>query len=131
MKNIPIVIDFDGTIVEHAYPKIGAPVPGALETMKQYQKEGALLILFTMRSGKELNAAVEYCKENGVEFYGIQTNPSQSRWTDSPKAYGQLFIDDAAAGCPLIYPDGIVGGISRPYVNWVKIDEIVRFRLNN
>ena len=130
MKNIPICIDFDGTIVEHTYPDIGAPVPGALETMKQYQEEGALLILFTMRSGKQLAEAVKYCEDNGIKFYGVQTNPSQSTWTDSPKAYGQFFIDDAAIGCPLIYPEVIVRKV-RPYVDWVKVDEIVRTRLKD
>lgn len=124
-KFTPIVIDFDGTIVTHDYPRIGKPVPHAIETMLEWQKESAHLILFTMRSGKELNEAVAYCKENGVEFYGVQINPSQTTWTTSPKAYGELIIDDAAAGCPLIVP----GGGVRPYVDWVEIKKIVKERL--
>ena len=125
MKNIPLIIDFDGTIAEHSYPSIGEPVPHAFETMKQWQKEGALLILFTMRSGKELADAVNFCKENGIVFYGVQTNPTQSQWTSSPKAYGELIIDDAAAGCPIIIKEN-----KRPYVNWLEIDKIVRIRLS-
>ena len=38
--NITIAIDFDGTIVEHKYPKIGRPVPGALEKMHKWYKAG-------------------------------------------------------------------------------------------
>ena len=70
-KFTPIVIDFDGTIVTHAYPRIGKPVPHAIETMLEWQKEGAYLILFTMRSGNELNAAVQYCKDNGLKMYAL------------------------------------------------------------
>ena len=46
-----IGIDFDGTIVEHKYPEIGNPVPGALETMKDLIQQGHKIILWTMRSG--------------------------------------------------------------------------------
>jgi len=45
-----ICIDFDGTIVEHRFPDVGSPVPGALEWMIEFQEAGAKLILFTMRS---------------------------------------------------------------------------------
>jgi len=75
MKNIPLVIDFDGTIAEHSYPAIGEPVPHAFETMKQWQKEGALLILFTMRSGKELADAVNFCKEMVLCFTEFKPIP--------------------------------------------------------
>lgn len=109
-----VAVDFDGTIVTHEYPAIGKPVPGAIPILKTLHRLGAKLILWTMRSGKELEEAVAYCKSNGVEFYGINDNPSQSAWTDSRKVYAPLYIDDAAYGCPLIYPeDG-----SRPYVDW-------------
>lgn len=114
-----ICIDFDGTIVDHRFPEIGLPVPGALEWMKEFQAAGAKLILFTMRSDGErnptaLSRAVEYLKENGITLYGVNKNPSQVLWTSSPKAYGQVYIDDAAFGCPLIHPDGF----QRPCVNW-------------
>ncbi len=124
LKNVPIVIDFDGTIVMHEYPSIGKPVPMALETMKGWQQEGALLILFTMRSGKELHEAVNYCALNGITFFGINHNPTQTTWTKSPKAYGEMYIDDAAVGCPLIYPEN-----ERPYVDWVKVKELVKKRV--
>jgi len=35
-----ICVDFDGTIVEHEFPAIGLPVPGAVEKMiHEHQKE--------------------------------------------------------------------------------------------
>lgn len=115
-----IAVDFDGTLVEHKFPKIGRSVPGAFEALKILQAEGARLILWTMRSdnreadGPVLTEAVEFCRQNGVEFWGINHNPEQSSWTSSPKAYAQVYVDDAALGCPLYRPhDG-----SRPYVDW-------------
>jgi hypothetical protein len=106
-----IAVDFDGTIVEHEFPEIGRPVPGAFEWMKKWQQAGALLILWTMRSdgrtgggrenGPVLTEAVEFCRKNGVEFHAVNANPSQAVWTSSPKVYAHIYVDDAAAGCPL------------------------------
>jgi hypothetical protein len=115
-----ICIDFDGTIVEHKYPAIGEPVPMAIETMKELHEKGSKLILFTMRSGKPLDEAVDYLKENGIELYGVNKNPTQWSWTKSPKAYGNIYIDDAALGCPLIHPEE-----GRPYVDWNKVRELL------
>ena len=114
-----ICIDFDGTIVTHEYPDIGDPVPGALEKIKELQQRGFGIILFTMRSGEKLKEAVDYLIKNGIELYGVNKNPTQERWTTSPKAYGHIYIDDAAYGCPLIYPK-----YGRPYVDWSKIEII-------
>ena len=115
-----ICIDFDGTVVTHEYPYIGSPVPGALETLKDLIAKGHKLILFTMRSGEPLKDAIEFCGENGIHFYGINENPDQKAWTLSQKAYGHIYIDDAALGCPLIQ-----ALFTRPYVDWVKIREIL------
>ena len=32
-----IAVDFDGTIVEHEYPRIGAEIPFAIDTLKRLQ----------------------------------------------------------------------------------------------
>ena len=90
-----ICIDFDGTIVDHRFPEIGPPAPGALEWMAKFQAAGARLILFTMRSdgGKNphvLTQAVNYLQENGITLYGVNKNPTQVHWTKSPKAYAQI-----------------------------------------
>lgn len=108
-----ICVDFDGTIVEHEYPCIGKPVDGAILYLKRFQDLGAKIILWTMRSHGELNDAVEYIESHGIKLFGVNKNPEQHTWTDSPKAYGQIYIDDAAWGCPLISKANC-----RPYVNW-------------
>jgi len=113
-----IVIDFDGTVVTHDYPRVGKDI-GAVPILKRMVENKNKLILFTMRSGKELNDAVNWFKENEIPLFGIQTNPTQHEWTTSSKAYGQLIIDDAALGCPLIVSDLS----NRPYVDWVIVEE--------
>lgn len=114
-----ICVDFDGTLVDHRYPEIGAPVPGAKTWLKKLQRQGARLILFTMRSntsegGNLLLGAVKYCEENGIVLYGVNRNPDQDSWTTSPKAYGDVYVDDSGFGCPLIQPKGF----ARPCVDW-------------
>lgn len=106
-----ICIDFDGTIVDHAFPEIGAPVPGAIDWMKKLQSAGANLILWTVRCnessyGKVLDDAVNYLESNGISLFGVNENPVQKSFSKSQKAYGHIYIDDAAFGCPLIEIDG-------------------------
>jgi hypothetical protein len=120
-----IAVDFDGTIVDHCFPEIGEPVPKAFSWMKRWQELGANLILWTMRSddrlgdGKEngpvLTEAVEFCRQNGVEFWAVNDNPQQASWTRSRKVYAHYYVDDAAFGCPLC-ENSRPGG--RPYVDW-------------
>lgn len=116
-----IVVDFDGTCTTHDYPNIGKDI-GAVPVLKKLTDNGHNLIIFTMRSGKELNDVVKWYKDNEIPVYGIQTNPTQGGWTSSPKAYGQLYIDDAALGCPLIRNPK---KHSRPFVDWVKVEEML------
>ena len=46
----------------------------------------------------ELRALAE---AGGIEFFGVNCNPAQASWTTSPKIYSHVYVDDAAAGCPL------------------------------
>lgn len=121
MKRTPVCVDFDGTVVEHMYPEVGPAVPKALEWMKRWHEAGANLILWTMRSGATLEEAVAYLTTNGVILYGINENPSQKSWTNSPKAYGYMYVDDAAVGCPVI-PSTKSG---RPMVDWDVVGPLV------
>ncbi len=115
-NHLEICVDFDGTPVTHEYPKVGRDV-GAVPVLKRLVDAGHKLILFTMRSGKELKDAENWFKEKGIPLYGVNVNPTQKSWTSSPKAYGQLYIDDAALGIPLI-----INGVDRPYVDWPKVE---------
>ena len=66
-----IAVDFDGTIVEHLYPEIGKEIPFATDTLKMLIKEHHKLILWTVREGKLLDDAINWCRERGVEFYAV------------------------------------------------------------
>jgi hypothetical protein len=126
MKNIlSICVDFDGTVVYHKYPKVGEDVPYAVKVLNRLVAKGHKIILFTMRSGNYLTEAVLWYHEKRISLYGINTNPDQKKWTASPKAYGNVYIDDAALGAPLIYPkDG-----SRPYVDWKGVEKLLEKRM--
>jgi len=97
---IKIAVDFDGTIVEHRYPAIGEPMLFAFETLKELQKKGFVLILWTYRVGKELDEAVEFCRINGVEFYAVNKSYPEEILDElaSRKIDADIFIDDRNLG---------------------------------
>lgn len=104
-----IAVDFDGTLVRHDFPNIGEEIPNAFRVLRRLQSEGHKLILYTMRSDcanrSYLREAVDFCRERGIEFWGVNRNPDQY-WSDSPKVYAQVYIDDLALGVPI--KDGVV-----------------------
>lgn len=121
MNGITINIDVDGTVVTHAYPKMGHDI-GAVPVLKALTDKGHRLIIFTMRDGKHLQAAVDWFKENGIPIYGIQSNPTQKVWTNSPKSLADLMIDDSALGCPLKYDFALS---DRPFVDWDAVFDLL------
>lgn len=132
-----ILIDFDGTCVTHDFPRIGKSI-GAESVLSKIVENGHRLILFTMRSdiknpvssnpmiitkdGNYLTDAVNWFTENNIPLYGIQTNPTQKNWTTSPKAYGELMIDDSALGCPIKFDNNLS---NRYFVDWEKVEEML------
>lgn len=116
-----VAVDFDGTIVEHEFSQIGPAVPYALHWLDEWRKAGATIILWTVRSNGpgerlSLSEAICYCRSMGFDFDGYNESPGQESWTNSPKAYAHVYVDDAGFGCPLIRPEG-----RRPYVDWTKV----------
>ena len=97
-----IAIDFDGTIVEHRYPEIGKEIPFAVTTLKKLIEEKHKLILWTVREGKLLDEAVEWCRQRGIEFYAINKDyPEEEKEYNkhySRKLKADLFIDDRNIG---------------------------------
>jgi hydroxymethylpyrimidine pyrophosphatase-like HAD family hydrolase len=99
-NKLTIAVDFDGTIVENAYPEIGKPIIFAFDTLLKLQEDGHRLILWTYRHGKRLDDAVTFCKENGIEFYAINNSHPEEEIDDtkSRKILADLFIDDRNFG---------------------------------
>lgn len=123
LKNeLVVAVDFDGTCVTHEYPKVGRDI-GAVPILKELTQKGHKLMLWTMRGSEGSNTlqdAVDWFTKNEIPLWGVNKNPEQNTWTNSNKQYAHLYIDDAALGCPLID-----NGIERPYVDWVKIKEML------
>ena len=77
-----IAVDFDGTIVEHDYPRIGKEIPFAIDTLKMLRQEQYRLILWSVREGKLLEEAVAWCKERGLEFYAVNRDYPEEKLQD-------------------------------------------------
>lgn len=135
-----IAVDFDGTCVTHEFPRVGKDI-GAAPVLRKLTDNGHKLILYTMRSRRRegaidvdsdelyptthgtdvLQDAINWFMKNDIPLYGINTNPTQKNWTDSPKPYAHLYIDDTALGIPLKRD-----GNYRPYVDWVEVEKMLK-----
>ncbi len=95
-----IAVDFDGTIVEDEYPKVGKPMLFAFDTMKKLQERGHRLILWTYRKEKALDEAVQFCEKNGIVFYAVNKSFPDEEFDPkySRKINADLFIDDRNIG---------------------------------
>ena len=97
-----IAIDFDGTIVEHRYPKIGSEIPFATDTLKMLIKDGHQLILWSVREGELLQEAVDWCHAHGVDFWAVNKDyPEEEKENNnhfSRKLKVDMFIDDRNLG---------------------------------
>ncbi|MEA1873552.1 MAG: hydrolase [Bacteroidota bacterium] len=99
-KPIRIAVDFDGTIVEHRFPEIGKEMPGAFDVLKALSEEGHQLVLWTFRDGDELQAALDFCLNNGIMFWAVNQSFPDEEFSKyiSRKIHADLFIDDRNFG---------------------------------
>lgn len=99
-----VAVDFDGTIVTHEFPRIGTLLPGAKKTLEILKKRGHKVFLWTMRSEENIDSldyltpAVEFLGDLGIDLDGVNFSPA--RFSISPKQHANIYIDDAALGCP-------------------------------
>lgn len=101
-QTMTIAVDFDGTIVRHRYPAIGEEIPFAVQTLKMLTEERHQLILWTVREGELLDAAVNWCRERGLEFYAINRDFPEEDITRNEsftrKLKVDMWIDDRNVG---------------------------------
>lgn len=101
-----IGFDFDGTLTEKSeFPKIGKPDLDMILLCKRAQKLGIETILWTCRVEKQLEEALEFCNDYGLEFSAInECAPSnikefESVYKEKPrKIYCDYYIDDKNIG---------------------------------
>ena len=88
-----IAVDFDGTVVEHHYPKIGPIKTGAKEALQAFHKAGHKIVIWTCRAGKEEKEVRAFLTSNEIPFDTIN-NPIMGADLGTRKIYADLYIDD-------------------------------------
>lgn len=140
-----ISTDFDGTIVQHAYPEIGEPLANAFEVLKELKAHGHKLILWTCREDtikrSYLYEAVKFCKENGLEFDAVNETILEEDFRQDDgfrrKPYAHYYIDDAIVGGftdwetirKVLLFDHIIQSTAIPWVPFEKISYIKNHKI--
>ena len=102
-----IAVDFDGTLCENQYPDIGRPNRAVLRYIKNKRKNGCKIILWTCRKGELLDNAVNWCKDQELEFDAVNENLPEiveEFGSDTRKIFANMYIDDRAYGKYLCAP---------------------------
>lgn len=92
-------VDFDGTLAVNKFPEIGEPNKALIDFLKERREAGDKVILYTCRVMHWLKEAVDWCKEQGLEFDAINANIPEKikEWgNDTRKIYADYYIDDKA-----------------------------------
>lgn len=92
-----IAVDFDGTLCENRWPYIGAPNSELIEYLRQRQRAGNKIILWTCRAGEKLEEAMDWCREHGLYFNAVNENLPEAIdlfGTDTRKIFAHEYIDD-------------------------------------
>lgn len=88
-------VDFDGTLAVTRFPEIIGPRKKVVAAVKMLKASGHKIILWTSRDGKELEAAVEWCRTQGIVFDAVNAPlPEQiQRWgNDTRKIYADFYM---------------------------------------
>lgn len=93
-------IDFDGTIVEDAYPAIGKINIEALIFIHRLKQAGHIFILHTCRHGRPLREALEFLHEMELDPHYVNRNVPEliAKYGDCRKIYADYYIDDHNVG---------------------------------
>lgn len=94
-----IAVDFDGTLHMGTWPEIGDVNMTVFNFCRNEQLNGSRLILWTNRDGEQLEDAVAWCKERGLEFDAVNENLPELielYGNDFRKINADIYIDDKA-----------------------------------
>lgn len=92
-----IGVDFDGTLSLGEWPACGPVNKGLVNYLNKRKSIGDKIILWTCREGKDLHNAVEFCRQNGLEFDAVNDNVPETielYGTNSRKITCDYYIDD-------------------------------------
>lgn len=119
-----IGIDFDGTMVEHRFPEIGAEVPESVRVVRRISDAGHIVVVWSCRSGRFADDAMAWFRRRDMRVRPAEWSPP--RPPDRPwKTYVDVYIDDRALGVPLVAP--AESGLA-PYVDWLRVEVLLQER---
>lgn len=96
-KSLVLAIDFDGCIVEEAYPEIGELIPNAKQMINQLYLDGHYIIIWTCRTGEALLQAEVFLLEKGIRFHKINHHHPKDilKYKQfGPKVGADVYVDD-------------------------------------
>lgn len=105
-----VAVDFDGVLARPAWPKIGEEMPGAVDFLRWLGDRGWWIVLWTCRSERLLDDALEWLAERGIArdwWTAINGTPKpicDLYGNDTRKIGSHAMIDDRAIGFPC-FPD--------------------------
>lgn len=117
MSKLPDIwaVDFDGTLCENKFPEIGEPNNRVISYIKNRRKDGDKIILWSCRIGKQLQDAVDWCKDQGLEFDAVNDNLPETVkafGNNCRKIFANYYLDDRALS---------LDGLDRVIVNeWIE-----------
>ena len=123
-----IYLDFDGTVVEHYFPEIGAENPHAIQVIARLQAAGHDLVLNTYRADidqKHVQEALDYIHsfeeiQQPIEKFLPQKLEPRSFDLDLAKESNQLYLDDISTGIPMRRNIVLEHGMM---VDWVELEK--------
>lgn len=121
-KKLKFCIDFDGTCVLEMFPKVGPSAPAARKVLKALVKRGYQLILWTARSDKLLEDAIDWFKDNDIELAAVNEDPSPLEGYPVPrKVIPTWYIDDRNLCMPM--KEITYNGKEYQVVDWIEIEK--------
>ncbi|NBY40911.1 MAG: hypothetical protein EBQ66_08510 [Flavobacteriia bacterium] len=125
-----IYLDFDGTVVEHYFPEIGAENPNAIQVIARLQSAGHDIVLNTYRADidqKHVKEALDYIHsfeeiQQPIEKFLPEKLEPRSFDLEVAKECNQLYLDDIAEGIPMRRNIVLEFGMM---VDWIALEKIL------
>lgn|SRR5574344_338300 len=125
-------IDFDNTCCFEEFPMLGKSVPNAINVLRKLSKNNNL-ILWTARTGKQLEDAENWFFKNNIKLSASNENVITKEYLELKRLYGEcrkivpdFYIDDKNFGCPLKKYRNKKTNKVYEVVDWFKIEEILK-----
>lgn len=99
VKYMVFAVDFDGTLSFGKWPECGPANEGLIDFLNKRRQLGDKIILWTCREGANLDLAVEWCQNKGLNFDAVNDNlPDviEKYGGNSRKVSCDFYIDDRA-----------------------------------